>query len=41
MLKDGKLALHTRDMITNAFTSFFDSRSTWIEDYRNMFNMIL
>ena len=33
--------MHTRSMITNTFTSFYDGDATWCADYTKIFEILL
>lgn len=38
---EGNIAMKTRDMICNKFTSFYDATTTWVDDYNSTFPLLL
>lgn len=41
ILISGNMAIKTREMISNTFTSFYDATTTWIDDYHTTFPLML
>lgn len=41
LLVEGNIAMKTRDMICNKFTSFYDATTTWVDDYNSTFPLLL
>jgi hypothetical protein len=41
LLIEGGVAIKTRNMVSNNYTSFYDATTTWIEDYNSTFPLLL
>jgi hypothetical protein len=41
ILREGSIAIRTREMVCSSFTSFYDGTTTWKQDYQAIFELIL